>query len=383
MTDVFGAKRWRSFFWQGLIVVAVGLLVFEATSNAYFNLQRQGVAVGWGFLNNVAGFALSQTLISYSEVSTYFDAFVVGLLNTLLVAVLGLVFATLLGFIAGVARLSHNWLIAKTALIYIEFVRNVPLVLQLVFWYRAVLVPLPAPRNSLELGHSFFLNNRGLFLPSAMTGDHFIFVVIAFLVALAGAVALRFYAAHERMRTGRSISVWRSGLVLVVFLPLMTFLLLREPLTFEYPTLNGFNFSGGTQVIPELVALLLGLVLYTGAFIAEIVRAGIESVSKGQSEAAQALGLTRNKTMRLIVVPQALRVIVPPLTSQYLNLIKNSSLAVAIGYPELFTVAGTINNQTGQAVEVVAIMMSVYLFLSLTTSALMNIFNARIALVER
>ena len=383
MTDVFGARRWRSYFWQGLIVLCVGLLIFEATTNAYLNLQRQGVAVGWGFLNNVAGFALSQTLIPYSEVSTYFDAFVVGLLNTLLVAVLGLVFATLLGFIAGVARLSHNWLIAKVALVYIEFIRNIPLVLQLVFWYRAVLVPLPAPRNSLSIGGSVFLNNRGLFLPSAVTGDHFVFVGLAFVIALIGAAALRIYAKRARMRSGRSISVWRSGLALVIILPLMTFLLLREPLTFDYPTLNGFNFSGGTQVIPELVALLLGLVLYTGAFIAEIVRAGIESVSKGQSEAAQALGLTRNKTMRLIVVPQALRVIVPPLTSQYLNLIKNSSLAVAIGYPELFTVSGTINNQTGQAIEVVAIMMSVYLFLSLTTSALMNIYNARIALVER
>lgn len=375
--------RWRNLIWQAAVVLLVGFLAYEAASNAYENLQRQNIAGGWSFLDRTAGFAISQTLIPYSEVSSYGRAFVVGLLNTLLVAAIGIVLATLLGFIVGIARLSQNWLVAKIALCYVEFIRNVPLVLQLMFWYTAVLVPLPGPRDSIIFFNSFFLNSRGLFVPYAITGEAFSFVCYAFLAAVAAVIALRIYAHRMQITTGRIVPVFFPSLVFLLALPLSAYFVTGGPVTWSHPELQGFNFRGGTRIIPEFVALLLGLVLYTAAFIAEIVRAGIQAVPRGQPEAALALGISRRRTMRLVIVPQALRIIIPPLTSQYLNLIKNSSLAVAVGYPELFTVAGTINNQTGQAVEVIAITMGVYLFLSLTTSAFMNWYNARIALVER
>ncbi|MES2907289.1 MAG: amino acid ABC transporter permease [Pseudomonadota bacterium] len=365
------------------MLLLVGFVIYEASTNAYDNLQRQNIAGGWGFLNNVAGFALSQTLIPYSELSTYGRAFVVGLLNTLMVAAIGIVLATLLGFIVGIARLSQNWLFSKIALCYVEFIRNVPLVLQLMFWYSAVLVPLPGPRDSIRLLDMFFLNNRGLFVPYAVFGENFVFVVAAFLVALAAVITLYLYARRRQEKAGDIIPLTIPALVILVSLPLCAYFVTGGPVTWVFPELRGFNFSGGSRVIPEFVALLLGLVLYTAAFIAEIVRAGIQAVPRGQTEAALALGVSRRKTTSLVVVPQALRIIIPPLTSQYLNLIKNSSLAVAVGYPEFVTVAGTINNQTGQALEVIAITMAVYLFLSLSTSAFMNWYNARIALVER
>ncbi len=375
--------RWRDLIWQAAVLLLVGFVIYEASTNAYDNLQRQNIAGGWGFLNNVAGFALSQTLIPYSELSTYGRAFVVGLLNTLMVAAIGIVLATLLGFIVGIARLSQNWLFSKIALCYVEFIRNVPLVLQLMFWYSAVLVPLPGPRDSIRLLDMFFLNNRGLFVPYAVFGENFVFVVAAFLVALAAVITLYLYARRRQEKAGDIIPLTIPALVILVSLPLCAYFVTGGPVTWVFPELRGFNFSGGSRVIPEFVALLLGLVLYTAAFIAEIVRAGIQAVPRGQTEAALALGVSRRKTTSLVVVPQALRIIIPPLTSQYLNLIKNSSLAVAVGYPEFVTVAGTINNQTGQALEVIAITMAVYLFLSLSTSAFMNWYNARIALVER
>jgi general L-amino acid transport system permease protein len=378
-----GALRLKNLFWQGVVLLAVILLLYAAATNAYENMQRQHIAAGWGFLGNTAGFALSQTLIAYSEVSTYGRAFVAGLLNTLLVAALGIIFATVLGFVIGIARLSHNWLVNRLALCYVELTRNVPLVLQLMFWYRAVFVPLPGPRDSLSLWNMFFLNGRGLFVPTPIVHESFSFVVWALVAAGALSFILWRFARNLQAKTGRILPVWQISLLLIIALPLITYYLLGEPLEWNYPELAGFNFTGGTRIIPEFVALLLGLTLYTAAFIAEIVRSGIQAVQRGQAEAALALGLSRNKTTRLIVLPQALRLIIPPLTSQYLNLTKNSSLAVAIGYPDLFTVAGTINNQTGQAIEVIVLTMGVYLTLSLLTSAVMNAFNARFALVER
>lgn len=368
--------RWQPLAWQAAILLIVALLGYSAATTAYFNLENQKIATGWGFLGQVAGFAISQTLISYSEVSTYLDAFVVGLLNTLLASAVCIVLATLLGFLIGIGRLSQNWLIARLALGYVEFVRNVPLVLQLVFWYTAVLVPLPAPRLSLNIAETFFLNNRGLFIPRPVSED-LRFIVIAIVVAGLLSLALGLHARRFKEKTGRALPVWRPSLAFLVVLPVSAWLVSGKPFAFDYPRLQGFNFVGGLQLLPEFVALVLGLTLYTAAFIAEIVRAGLQAVSKGQQEAALALGLSRNKTLRFVVVPQALRIIVPPLTNQYLNLVKNSSLAVAIGYPELFTVAGTINNQTGQAVEVIAITMSVYLTLSLLISAAMNFYDAR------
>lgn len=378
-----GALRWRNFLWQAALLLLVAFLIYGAATNAYVNLQRQNVALGWGFLENTAGFAISQTLIEYSELSTYFDAFVVGLLNTLLVAALGIVFASILGFVIGIARLSPNWLVAKLALVYIEFIRNVPLVLQLVFWYTAVLGALPAPRQSLSVADAFFLSNRGLLVPRILLDENFVFVLWAFVLAIVIAIGLRLYSRQLQAATGRRLPVLRAGLASILVVPVLAYYAAGQPVTLDYPQLQGFNFTGGTQMLPEFVALLLGIVLYTAAFIAEIVRAGVQAVPKGQLEAAYASGLARRHVLRLVVVPQALSLIIPPLTSQYLNLIKNSSLAVAVGYPELFTVAGTINNQTGQAIEVIVITMGVYLLLTLGTSALMNIYNARMALVER
>jgi general L-amino acid transport system permease protein len=380
---VTGAPRLKSIFWQGVVLLTVMLLAYSAATNAYDNLQRQHVAVGWGFLENTAGFAISQTLIAYSEVSSYGRAFVVGLLNTLLVAAIGIVCATVLGFVIGVARLSHNWLVNRLALCYVELIRNIPLVLQLMFWYRAVFGGMPSPRDSLSFMNTFFLNGRGLFVPTAVLHENFSLVAWALVAACTLSFILWRFARNLQARTGRILPVWQISLLLVIGLPVLTYYLLGKPIEWNYPELVGFNFTGGTRIIPEFVALLLGLVLYTASFIAEIVRAGIQAVAKGQMEAALALGLSRNQAMRLIVLPQALRVIIPPLTSQYLNLTKNSSLAVAIGYPDLFTVAGTINNQTGQAIEVIVLTMAVYLTLSLLTSAVMNLFNARFALVER
>ncbi len=306
------------------------------------------------------------------------------MLNTLLVAGLGVVFATILGFIIGIARLSKNWLVAKAASGYVETIRNIPLLLQLLFWYNAVLKALPAIRDSFVVPGGIYLNNRGLFLPLPILKGGFGFVLAALAVGVIGAIAFYVWARKRQEQTGQQAPVFSVALALVIGLPLLVFALAGFPLAFEFPKTGRFNIEGGIEVLPEFAALLFGLTIYTAAFIAEVVRAGITAVSRGQTEAAYSLGMKAGPTLRLIVVPQAMRVIIPPLTSQYLNLTKNSSLAVAIGYPDLVQVfTGTVLNQTGQAVEVVAITMAVYLAISLTTSLLMNIYNSRIALVER
>ena len=375
----------RSIFYQVFLCAVIALLVYGAASNAIDNLQRAHIASGFGFWDNNAGFDISQTLIEYnSQSSTYGRAFWVGLLNTLLVAGLGIVLATILGFIIGISRLSTNWLVSRAATGYVETIRNIPLLLQLLFWYNAVLKALPSFRESIVIPGGIYLNNRGLFLPSPNLLDGFGMVEIALILGVIGSIAFYIWARKRQEKTGQQAPVFLTTIALVIGLPLIVFALRGFPLKFDYPQGGRFNIAGGIEVGPEFAALLFGLSIYTAAFIAEVVRAGILAVSRGQTEAAFSLGLKPGPTLRLIVVPQAMRVIIPPLTSQYLNLTKNSTLAVFIGYPDLVQIfTGTVLNQTGQAVEVVAITMAVYLTISLVTSLLMNIYNSRIALVER
>jgi general L-amino acid transport system permease protein len=376
--------RVRSIAYQTVLVAIVVVCVYEAANNAIENLARAHIASGFAFWENTAGFDISQALIDYTNQSTYGRAFWVGLINTLLVASIGIVLATILGFVAGVMRLSRNFLVARLAGGYVELIRNIPLLLQLLFWYNAVLKALPDVRDSITLPAGGLLNNRGLFIVQPIPQSGFGFVLIALAIGIVAAIVFRIWAKRRQERTGAQAPVLLVTLGLIIVLPLVVYFAAGSPLVFDYPMPGRFNIQGGLDILPEFVALLLGLTIYTGAFIAEVVRAGILSVSHGQTEAAYSLGLRPRPTLRLIVIPQAMRVIIPPLTSQYLNLTKNSSLAVAIGYPDLVQIfAGTVLNQTGQAVEVIAITMAVYLSISLVTSLFMNWYNARIALVER
>ena len=364
-----------------IATVTFGLYIF---TNTQANLQRLGIASGFDFLSSPAGFDIIQSLVPYSAASSYGQVFWVALFNTLLVAILGVILATLLGFIIGVARLSKNWLIARLALIYIETFRNIPLLLQIFFWYFAVLRAMPSPRQSLSLGEAAFLNIRGLYLPAPQFEPGFGWVLVALGIAVILTTLLVRWARQRQAATGQQFPVVSAALVLVLGLPLLTFWLAGSPLHWQLPELQGFNFRGGWVIIPEMASLLLALTIYTAAFIAEIVRAGIQAVSHGQTEASFSLGINSGKTLRLIILPQALRVIIPPLTNQYLNLTKNSSLAAAIGYPDLVSsFAGTVLNQTGQAIECIVITMTVYLSISLLISLLMNLYNRRVALVER
>lgn len=371
--------------WTGLAlqIAFVALLIwigYEIVANARANLAAQRVASGFGFLNNTAGFAVSQSLIPYSESNTYARVFFVGLLNTLIVSVIGIIFATMIGFVIGLGRLSPNWLLSRLSGGYVELVRNLPLLFQILFWYLAVLATLPNPRQSFSLFDKFFLSNRGFVIPKPIEQDSFAAFVIAIVIAIVASLLLRSYARRQLFERGKMLRIWPYVLGLLIGVPLIVCLVLGAPVSFEIPVLKGFNFAGGSRIIPEFVALTLALSTYTAAFIAEIVRAGVQSVNKGQMEAGASLGLQRGTTLRLIVVPQALRVILPPLTNQYLNLTKNSSLAVAIGYPDLFSVfAGTTLSQTGQAIEIIAITMGVYLLISLVTSAMMSFYGWRLS----
>ncbi|MFO1039111.1 MAG: amino acid ABC transporter permease [Geminicoccaceae bacterium] len=374
----------RGLFYQALVLFVTVGFGWYLVHNTMVNRARLGVASGFGFLDTTSGFDISQSLITYSAAaSTYGDAFVVGLLNTFYVAVVGIVLATIIGFTMGIARLSRNWLVSRVALVYIELIRNIPLLLQLIFWYTVVLAALPQPRDSISIFNLAYLNVRGFFVPKPIFGEGATIEILAFGAGIVGAWALARWARIRRERTGQGFPVLWACLALIIGLPILANLLLGGPITIEWPEQTKFRMQGGLVMLPEFLALALGLSVYTGSFIAEIVRSGILSVSKGQIEAAGALGLSPNQTLRFVVIPQALRVIIPPQTSQYLNLTKNSSLGVAIGYPDFFNIAGTINNQTGQAVEVIAITMAVYLFLSLTISLFMNWYNSRMALVER
>ena len=376
--------RYRAIFFQIALLVAVvafGLFIFH---NTYRNLEVRGIASGFGFLGSTAGFDIIMHLVPFKAESSYGQALLVGLLNTLLVAAIGVALATVVGFVMGVARLSRNWIVAWLAAIYIEVIRNIPLLLQIIFWYQVLGKSTPGPRQSLTLGGMFFLSNRGLYLPAPVFEDGFWLTPVAFVAGVVGSIALAGWAKKRQEATGQQFPVILASLGLILGLPLLGLLVMGIPFHWDYPVLQGFNFQGGMVLIPELISLTFALVLYTGAFIAENVRAGIMAVSHGQTEAAYAIGLRPGPTLRLVVIPQAMRVIIPPLTSQYLNLTKNSSLGTAIAYPDLVAVfAGTVLNQTGQAIECIAITMAVYLTTSLSTSMFMNWFNRKMALRER
>jgi general L-amino acid transport system permease protein len=392
-----GRAGWSGFALQIVFVAAVVWIGYEIVANAQANLEAQRITSGFGFLGNTAGFDVSQNLIPYSGSDTYTRVFFVGLLNTLLVSIIGIFFATVIGFLVALGRLSPNWLLARISGGYVELIRNLPLLFQILFWYLAVLAALPGPRQSIKFPSSFgyddflhfigvpiptpiiFLSNRGLVIPRPVGNLGFEPFVVATLIAIVAAILLWRYARRQLFQSGRVLKVWPYVLGLLIGLPLVAVLIFGAPVRFEIPELKGFNFAGGSRVIPEFVALTLALSLYTAAFIAEIARAGILSVHKGQMEAGSSLGLHRGSVLRLIVIPQAMRVILPPLTNQYLNLTKNSSLAVAIGYPDLVSVfAGTTLSQTGQAIEIIGITMAVYLLISLVTSAIMSFYGWRI-----
>ena len=373
----------RGLIYQILVVALLSAFIYWIVGNTISNLSSRGISSGFGFLDRRAGFDIAQTLVDYTSDSTFGRALIVGFLNTALVAVWGIATATIIGFLIGVGRLSRNWLIAKICTVYVEVFRNIPPLLVIFFWYLGVLAVLPGVRDSIGLPFGSYLNSRGFFFPRAIMGEGASLIGIALLVAIALSWFVKRQAYRRQMATGERFPVLWTSLGLIIGLPLLAFFVTGMPVTLEYPELGTFNLNGGWNVKPEFLSLYLALSFYTASFIAEIVRAGILGVSRGQSEASHALGLRQGPTLRLVIVPQALRIIIPPLTSQYLNLTKNSSLAVAVGYPDLVQVGQTTMNQTGQAIEVVAIWMIIYLGLSLATSAFMNWFNSKMALVER
>lgn len=374
----------RGFIYQALLLLGLVYFFYSIVSNALTNMEARGIKSGFDFLFSASGFDILMTLVPYSATSTYGMTFVVGLLNTILVSIIGIIMATIIGFIVGVAYFSHNWLIKRISIIYVEVFRNIPLLLQVFFWYFAVLASLPSPRESVSVGEVIFLNVRGLFVPDLVGQEGSSIVYGSIVVAFIAIYVLKRWAKKRQDETGEQFPVFLTSLGILFGLPLLMLLLTGVPFTWDFPELRGFNFRGGITVIPELMALAVALSVYTGAFIAEAVRAGIQSVPHGQTEAARSLGLRENRIMSLIIVPQAMRVIVPLLNSEYQSLVKNSTLATAIGYPDLFTVfVGTSLNQTGQAIEIVFMTMAVYFVINMTISFLMNRFNASVALVER
>jgi len=375
--------RKRSILYQLGVLAMVGLLGYYLVSNTLANLERQAIATGFGFLEKEASFEIGESLISYSAADRYARALLVGVLNTLLVSFIGIILTVILGTFVGIARLSTNWLVAKLAAVYIEVFQDIPVLLQLFFWYALFYEVLPSPRQALNPFSGAFMSNRGLVFAVPEYAPAHMYMAIAFLAGCLGVYFLRRWARKRQAKTGEYFPVFSVSIGLLIVLLLLAWLAGGAPSAMSVPQLKGFNFQGGLNISPEFSALLLGLVLYTAAFVAEAVRAGIQAVSKGQREAAMSIGLKTNQVLQLVILPQALRVIIPPLTSQMLSLTKNSSLAVAIGYPDFVSVAGTAINQTGQAIEGVAMIMIVYLFFSLSTSAFMNWYNKKVALVER
>jgi len=374
----------RSLFFQA--VVLGGLLWFTLTiiGNVMTNLETRGISTGFGFLSQPAGFGISQTLIEYDETFSFGRTFIVGLLNTLLVSALGIVAATILGVFVGISRISPNWLLRKISMIYIEILRNIPLLLQIFFWYFVVLQALPRPRDSITFGEAIFINVRGVFVPKPMAETGFTFYAVLIVAAIIGVFVLGRWAKRRMIDTGQQFPVFWASVGILIGTVVIGYFITGRPISLEYPELRGLNFRGGISLLPELLALWFALTIYTSTYIGEIVRSGIQSVAHGQTEACRALGLNEKQRMNLVILPQAMRVMIPPMTSQYLNLTKNSSLATAIGYPDLVSVfAGTTLNQTGQAIEIITMTMLVYLTISLSVSAFMNWFNKRVALVER
>jgi general L-amino acid transport system permease protein len=377
----FSDPRLRALVYQAAVIVMALAVGGYLVANTLANLEERRIASGFAFLAREAGFAIGETtLIAYSAADSYLRALSVGLANTLRVSLIGIVAATVLGTLIGLARLSHNWLLAKLAAAYVEFIRNVPLLVQLFLWYVLITENLPGSHGALEPVPGWYLSNRGIHFPVPEPHPAYAWMLGAFVAGVAAAIAFAWWGRRRQARTGRRLPVLGVGLACVLILPALAYLAGGAPTSLSVPQLTGFNFTGGMTLTPEFAALGAGLVIYTAAFIAEIVRAGILAIHYGQFEASYAVGLRRTLALRLVVLPQALRVIVPPLTNQYLNLTKNSSLAVAIGYPDVVSIANTAMNQTGQAIEGIAIIMAVYLTISLSISAFMNWYNARIAL---
>ena len=383
--DIFKSGKFRSILIQSIVMILFISFVLWVVNNTATNMTANGIAHGFDFLWENSMFDIGYLpFIDHTPVDTYFHAFIVGILNTILIAVIGIFLATIIGFLVGIGRLSDNWLVSRFCGFYIEILRNVPLLLQLFFWYHAVLRVLPRAKNSLNAGDSFFLNLKGLFLPKPIPEPGFNSVLVIFLLSIIAIIFLWRWSKKRQALTGQQFPIFYVSIVIIVLPVLLVSFLYNFPMYLEQPVLKGFNFKGGIRLIPEMVALLLALSLYTAAFIAENVRSGILAINKGQIEASSAVGLNRIQILRLIIIPQAMRVIIPPLTSQYLNLTKNSSLAVAIAYPDLVHVfAGTALMQTGQAIEILAMTMAVYLTLSITISLLMNWYNRAMALKDR
>lgn len=393
MESMKGSESSKTFFWndekirnilyQVVTALFFGLLGYYLISNVQHNLEKQSIASGFGFTQKESAFEIGEKLIRYSAADSYGRALIVGVLNTLKVSFIGMILTTILGTIIGVATISNNWLVSKLATAYVELFQNIPILLQLFFFYALFYESFPGPRQALHPFPGFFMSNRGIdfAVPAAHEANNYI--LGAFLLACFLTFVINKWAHKRQEKTGEQFPVIWVGIGLIVFLPLLVWFLFGAPTALDIPVLKGFNFSGGMNISPEFSALLLGLVLYTASFIAQIVRAGVQSISRGQTEAAMSIGLKQKHVLKLVIFPQALRVIVPPLTSQLLNLTKNSSLAVAIGYPDFVAIAGTTINQTGQAVEGVILMMTVYLLFSLLTSAFMNWYNKRIAIIER
>ena len=376
-------ERSRALLFQALIVGAVVAVLAYLGHNAADNLRQQGIRFGFGFLDHEAGFEISPALIPYTPADGYTYAMLVGLLNTMMVAAIGIVFATAIGLVVGLLRLSGNWLVARLALGYVELMRNTPLVLQLFVWWNVLRISAPGPRTAWQVLPGVFVSNRGVALPVPEYDPGFRWVLAALILGIFASVALARWTRRRQARTGQPFPTLSAALALIVLPPVIVFAAVGAPFHLDMPQLGAFNFRGGVTLTPEFAALIVGLVIYTAAFIGEIVRGGIQAVSRGQSEAALALGLKRRHVLRLVVLPQAVRTMIPPLTSEYLNLTKNSTLAVAIGFADYFSVTNTILNQTGHAIEAMMLVAAVYLSLSLSLSLLMNLYNRRVALVER
>jgi general L-amino acid transport system permease protein len=382
LTSLWTDERSRGLIFQFALVLALFIFIAFIVSNTIQNLKTAGMASGYDFIFDTASFDINQRLIEYSSTSTYGRAIIVGGLNTIVVAIFGIFASTIIGFIAGILRLSSNFLISRLVSVYVEFIRNVPVLLQIIFWW-VILLALPKVRQSLSIGDSIFLNNRGVRLPSPIFEDGSLLVLAALIIGIILSISIKIWSNKRQELTGQILPLGIISIILIVVLPIIVFTLSGQPIGLETPVRGKFNLKGGFNVTPEFVALWLALSTYTAAFISEIVRSGILSVSTGQKEAARALGLKKNITMKKIILPQALRVIIPPLTSQYLNLTKNSSLAVAIGYQDIVSIGDTVLNQSGRVLEVISIFMVFYLTLSLITSAFMNWYNKKIKLVEQ
>jgi len=383
--NLLNNQKFRGIFFQLLTVIGLVAFLWYITTNMFHNIEQRGITTGFDFFGQIAGFGISESPIPYSDqTSTYFDAFKVGIINTLIVSGVGIFFASILGVIIGVARLSKNYIVSKLSLGYIEFFRNIPILLQILFWYNVVLAALPKPRQSIQLASDMFLNNRGLFVPKPIMEAGFTFVIIAFVLAIFVSIFLVKWANKRFEETGKESFLLPWIVLIIVGLPLGVYFLSGSPLHFDYPALKGFNFRGGMSYSPEFLALTFALSIYTATYIAEAIRSGIEAIPKGQKEAAASLGLSSYQSLKLVILPQAIRIAIPPIINQYLNLTKNSSLATAIGYPELVTVfAGTCLNQTGQAIEIILVTMLVYLTISLTISFVLNIINKKMEIKGR